>query len=306
MATDSNDIPQGVLASVARGLESTEESFFIANDLVDHRTDVRSLNSEIPVRNTKSVLRREENRNLSARGEAKPYDRDLETVPYRCLRQPGAEFVTNEEVIEFDEYGDLDPVEEAVEGAMAESMLYCDLEIRDALKGNNNTSRTTVSASAAWSDQSNATPISDFDSAFNEARGADTIVMGRSAYQEFSQLPDVYSEISNFDAGSASRTEVEQWLMQRYSSEGLERVHIVDKFYDENNEGQDHKTKTIADEECFVYHRDAVMAIDPNHELNPDLDQEKTARRSGREVFYEKWFASELTTSDKVVELTGI
>lgn len=306
MSTDSNDIPAGLVRTLAMGLETDNPATFEENDLVTRRTDVDSLSGEMPVRGTESLVRRDENRDLGPKGEAKPYDRDLLTFNYDAKRQVGMEYVTNEEVIELDGYNE-DAIEEALQGAETQANLNVDLLVEDALLGNRDSSRNTVSAGANWSDETNATPIEDFDKAFDETPGADTIVMGRTAYTELSQLPDVLSNAGRARTeGGASESEVESFLLDRYAVRGLENVHIIRKWYDSANEGQDHSKSWIGDTNCWVYHKDAVQLVDPEHRLNPYVDQEKVPRRSSTELIYERRADCQLTTENKVTEITGI
>jgi len=301
MAINQSSFPDGLLRQLLRGLETDRESEFRSEGLVNI-IEPDTLAGEVPIKPSGYTLRRDENRGLAEGAEAKPHDGTLETVSYDATRMVGYEFVPDGQIIEEDAYNN-DAAEDALTGAEAQSNLNVDLEIEDVLTGLS----TTQSATAAFSDQTNAEPLQDISEAFDQVPGADTLVMGRTVFRELSQLPDITARISNFDAGSVSEGELENLLINRFSAEGLEEVHVIKQKYNSAAEGQPFQVDYVMDESMALYHSDAIHLVTPDHELNPNAESERVVKRSGVEVKYEQRIdAIEAPEDDLAVRFTSI
>jgi hypothetical protein len=302
MAIDQADFPDGLLKQLLRGLETEQPSEFLTNDLVNLIESPDTLEGTVPIKPSGYTLRRDENRDLAEGAEAKPHDGSLETVAFDAKRQVGYEFIPDGQIIEEDAYNN-DAAEDALSGAEAQANLNVDLQIADVLTNLS----TTQSATAAFSDETNADPLTDIEDAFDTVPGATHLVMGRTVYNELSQLPDITARISSFDAGGVSEGELENTLINKFGARGLENVHVMEKFYNGAAEGQDYSLSYIMDTEMALYHRDAIHLVRPDHELNPNAESERVVKRSGVEVKYEqRTDCIEAPEDDLAVRFTGI
>lgn len=311
MTTDANTIPSGLVSELLKGLEGAGGG--LLEDVFRTRTDVNQLSGTIPLLDSQDRVRRDENRNLSNQGQAKPFDREMSTISYTCLRQVGAEVVSDANVMEYDGFNE-DAIEMGLSGAQREADLYVDLEIESVLTTNANWQ--TQSAAAVYSDETSAEPLKDIDGAYDQVPGANLLVMGSTVFDEMSKLPSITAEFNNFESSAGTNTsgaldagQLRNLLLNKYGPKGLEEVRIVEgpqAFYNSANEGESLSKSFIFDEEMWLGYDDAVQVVDPRHELNPQTDQERVGGRSGWELYYTRWIDVVSASSDKGCRFTGI
>lgn len=125
------------------------------------------------------------------------------------------------------------------------------------------TLNTQVNATAVWSDDTNARPVTDLDALMDTGGNAyDLLWVGESRYRELSALPALLSFSNNYDAvdARAPKTAVANWLLGRYDS--LQEVVIEGNWYNTNGLNAAVSTDRQFDDIVWAGKRDQMIALE--------------------------------------------
>lgn len=131
---------------------------------------------------------------------------------------------------------------------------------------------TEVSATAVWSDSTNARPVTDMDALMDTGGNTyDTLWMGESRYREFAALPAIVSFANNYSAvdARAPKQVVANWLFLRYPE--LENVIIEGVWHNTAAPATTISTARLYDDVVWAGKRDHMIALE--YEAMREMDE---------------------------------
>lgn len=289
MSVDIQTIPQQTLQIVTEGIVASEVAF--ADSACRKRTDVKTLSGTAPFLSSTATVRRDENRDMAPRSEAKPGDGGMGSVKYNCLAQVGFFELSNEDIINMDAYN-INAVTHYVTEARKAANLNVDLKLEGVLESTslNLEFDVTADGNGAWDDYQNSTPYQDIKAQARKIPGFDTVILGGLTLDILSAHPDTVARLSNYSGGFADENEV-QIVLRRLlggSAPNL-RILVFDTFYNVEKEGLGFETGFCFEGGFWLGHGQDLQLFDPVNPLNNRTYNEVVNRNRTLEIGHDRY-----------------
>lgn len=263
MATDPNTIPEPVIQDLLGGLEREESSLA---DLMCDRVPVNAISGTVPVQPSTSSLPQgnddEGDDGLIPEGaEAKPFSDTMTEAAYHCRRAVGTTSIPDGTAASIDSVTGTSTVQRLLRRCLGESHVKMDRALDTLLASTTSNEEIDVNSATygnnPWDDAS-STPLEDIDKARDtKTPGADTIRVGKTDERSLKVHPDVVAEVSNFSAGMASASQLEQLLRAKF---GFTNIYVGGMWFsNEAREGQSLSVGFDIDTSWMGYRRDLIL-----------------------------------------------
>lgn len=220
---------------IGRNMSVFEEVFGVIN--------TRQVEGAVPLVPSKYMLgNSQENTSIALDGVPEESDWELGEMPFKIRSKFAKRGKVHKIAVEAMEENSAEDITNLVlERAVISVATAIDLEGKTYLNSttkNGETINLSESATAVWSDASNARPLADLDAIFDAVGNPDTLWLGMDRARELAALPAFRGSYDNFDAtgGRLPMPELAGKLMGRYQF--LRNIVIDSNWYNDANPQQ--------------------------------------------------------------------
>lgn len=270
MATSANGVPAGLVREVFMGLQSNGKEP-IAKQIVGRTQNVQDGYGSTFLLPSVTTLPKATDMGLPPGAPVEDHDAEMSEFFYRLLmfKQTAKIPFMTEQNWRSASGGDI--VQERLEYCQEVSNLKVDLNLEDKLISPTLNLVQDVTGggdgnvfNGAWN-ASTGTPLNDLKHIGRQLiPGARTLVLGGQLADGMCANPQFTAKATNFSGSAVSN----EFLIATIKAETpFEKVKIIDKFYNENEEGQQESVKFIFPTGCWVgYERDLILFnLGPNN-----------------------------------------
>ena len=270
-------------------LGPVESELSVMESIALVRRDITDLKGSAPYFPTDGGVGHDRNRDLPEGVEATPTARQIAEVEYDCKRQVGFERIPNATQIRLDSLS-IDTLGMHVAAARRQANTNVDIKGELVLKDETvNTVYDAISdGGGAWSDEGVASePYLNIQEILDNHPGLDTFVFGPGVRRALQKNAHTRAEIGRkFNAGMARQDQIEALIRALYPQ--IERVIMVRKRINTAGDGVDPSYRWLFDDFAWIGRQEDLQFFDPNHPLNPYIDQDKNIRAEALELIHSR------------------
>lgn len=198
----------------------------------------------------------------------------LAYADYDCKQYGGRVDLAHASVISLDAF-DFDAMGEFLQFAMAQSAVLCDTDLATVLASAslNNTFDCNSVGGGEWN-TADGTPLTDLDKIRTNgsyAKGADTVIMGVTAWSEFRANPQVIGRVATSNSTLLTDSEAQALL----AGFGYRNIYIYDQALNTADDGLALSISDVFATGVWAGHKSDLIMVSPRHALNGEAQAEK-------------------------------